>query len=165
MTQQTAFQELLQTLSRLLAEWQALAVMIREDHPLPGDSVLVDIFGDQVDNWLGLLTEAITAVSPSPDLHQAAEHLAACHTICNTLQFRYLDLISYERLQSFVAYGREQGGEWQAWVQAVKSALELGQETLFQVSTALLNCWQSVASELGQSNIKSKNGGLKHECR
>ncbi len=151
------FLDLHKVIQDLFSEWQTLAMMIREDKPSQGDSVLVDIFGDQVDNWLGLLAEAGAAIAtPTTNKREAALNLATCHTHCNDICFRYIDLISYERMQSFVAFGREQGGEWQTWVQAIKGALEASQESLFQLDSTLLEAWKRLILTSNNKPIRSQ---------
>ena len=148
------FSELQDVLQALFSEWQTLAMMIREDKPKTGDSVLVDIFGDQVDNWLGLLTEATAVITqPNTTTREATTHLVACHACCNDIRFRYIELVSYERMQSFVAFGREQGGEWQRWVQAIKQALEMSQDTLFRLDATLIEAWKGLAVASQQEPI------------
>ena len=148
------FSELQHVIQALLSEWQTLAMMIREDKPQTGDSVLVDIFGDQVDNWLGLLTEATAVITlPNATTSEATTHLAACHACCHDVRFRYMELVSYERMHSFVAFGREQGGEWQRWVQAIKQALEMSQDTLFRLDSTLIEAWKNLALASQQEPI------------
>ena len=157
MAQPVQFLQLQEVLQRLFSEWQTLTMMIREDRPQQGDSVLVDIFGDQVDNWLGLLTEAGSALgTPARSRRQAAVQLSACHALCNRVRFLYIDLVSYDRMQSFVAFGREQGGEWQQWTQAIKDALEASQETLFQLDSALQETWHDLLMGFSEAENLSR---------
>jgi hypothetical protein len=54
-------------------------------------------------------------------------------------------LASSEKLEELARLGRERGGAWLPWGDAVKRAIEDCREPLEQASKALAACWQVFA--------------------
>ncbi len=159
MTIGTAFKQL-GALQALREELVGLRTTIREDRPLGGDSVLVDMFGDDADDMLGWLAEALTAardgqqaVEHQLDLNGAWRALTTCQQRFGQIEYRLFDLISYDRLAPLMHFGRQQGGEWRAWTSSVKAALDRCQSPIYDVNQALFRCWQEIGERAGLSSV------------
>jgi hypothetical protein len=129
-----------------------LRTTIREDHPTSGDTVLVDVFGDAVDDLMGWLAEAQEGVLAAhqallaPSSADLVRHgLSVCHRNSNKVLQRYLgDLSQHERIAGLEQLGRERRGEWQAWTAGVQQGIERCREPLQELFDALLDCWLDV---------------------
>lgn len=155
MTLEATFKALNTHLRMLHGEFSGLRTTIREDKPIEGDVVFVDMFGDTMDDLLGRLEEMLTAAQAGQqtsaqqlDLSRAWRILATCQEQFNHLQYQFFDLISYNRLAPLVYFGGEQGGEWRAWVNSVKEMLDRCQQPLYDVNQVLFQCWQEIAERV-----------------
>jgi hypothetical protein len=134
-----------------------LRTTVWEDKPLQDDVVLVDLFGNTVDDLLGLIEEALAAArdtqriaGASAALQQAGRMLMLCHDRHNHVSHRYTaELRCYERIRELRRFGRRRGGEWRAWSRSVKAALDSCQQPLFDVDDALLCCWRELVTQAG----------------
>jgi hypothetical protein len=164
-----AFGELHTQLQRLHETFIDLRTVIVEDKPVQDDVVLVEILGDVVDDLLGWLegalgaaNEANQAVAYPTDLNRAWRTLAICHARVQEINQRFtLELISYERMTELTRFGRRRGGEWQAWANSVKVALDSCQSPLFGVGQALLAGWQEIAEQSGGNPVSVQTTKIK----
>lgn len=131
----------------------ALHVTLTIDRPSEGASALVDTLADSADDLVGGLNDAMTAAHQAQlaaehprDLHRIRMALTTCQRSFNRCEQQFsIELMSYERIADLIAFGRERGGEWQGWAASVKEALERCRTPLYDVTHALLLCWQDVA--------------------
>jgi hypothetical protein len=131
----------------------ALHVMLTIDCPPEGDSALVDTIADSADDLLGALNDTVTAAHQAQlaaehprDAHRVRLALTTCQRSFNRCEQQFsIDLMSYERIADLIAFGKERGGEWQGWTTSVKEALDRCRPPLYDVTHALLLCWQDVA--------------------
>jgi hypothetical protein len=161
MALEKVFQELSDRVRRLRDSLLALQLTIREDLPPQGSVVLVDQFGDAVDDSLGWLEESLEAaveaqhaVGRPVDMDRARCALANCQEQYHRVEQRFAaDLISYEKLKDLTGFGRSRRGEWIGWVKSVRTGLEECRQPMDEVSKALLACWQEIAERAGMSSV------------
>ena len=137
-----------------------------DDHPSQGDKVLLlDSFGDAVEDLLGWLQESLDRCAPllpaklgerrnDFDANVARQALVVCQGLFNQQMHRFsVDLVSYERVAQLLQFGRERGGEWQTWAKGIKLELESCQQHLFLTSQVLFRCWVELAEWIGMTSI------------
>ena len=154
MALEAAFRDLGMRLLALQEALIALRTTVREDRPLHGDVVLVDLFGDAADDLLGWLEGALSAAregdqaaAAPPDLQRTGQALAASQERFNHIANRLTsDLLRYERIDELVCFGRARGGEWNVWAMSVKEALDWCQPPVFDAGEALFGCWRELAA-------------------
>ncbi|MBV9788827.1 MAG: hypothetical protein JOZ51_11670, partial [Chloroflexi bacterium] len=157
MALEAALEQLCSQLLALHETCTNLRTTVWEDKPLQDDVVLVDLFGNAVDDLLGLIEEALAAARDSRQaagssftLQQAGHALLICHDRHTQTSHRYsADLLSYERIRELRRFGRRRGGEWGAWSRGVKVALDSCRQPLFDVDDALLRCWGELIEKTG----------------
>jgi hypothetical protein len=136
------FQELEQQLQTLSESLLALRTTVLEDRPLPGDHVLVERFGDCVEDLLGNVSELQAAVrGTQPGACQIAEWKRLCQAlvVCQdgynrAARIFWSELVAYEPIADLLRLGRERGGEWRLWSVSVRQGLEYCQPPLFAVN-------------------------------
>jgi hypothetical protein len=137
-----------------------------DDHPSEGDKVLLlDSFGDAVEDLLGWVEESLQKCAPllpcktdgqghDFDANLARQALVVCQYLFNQQMHRFLvDLVSYDKVAQLLQFGRERGGEWQAWAKGIKMELESCQQHLFLTSQVLFRCWVELAEWIGITSI------------
>ncbi len=159
---QPSFRDLPVQLRNLQEALEGLRTTVREDHPLdPRGTVLIDLFGDAADDLLGWLHASLSAAVAA---RQAAEHfndpdrarraLTAAHEHVNRIAQHFsVDLLVYERIAELVQFGEERGGEWHAWANSVKEALECCGQALFEANQVLFRCWQELAAQVAAPGV------------
>lgn len=161
MALEKTFGELPNTIRRLRDSLLALQLTVREDLPLHGSVVLVDQFGDAVDDSLGWLEDSLAAAvevqqcAKHPvDIDRARRALVICQDQFHRMEQRFhSDLISYEKLKDLTGFGRSRRGEWIGWVKSVRKGLEECRTPMDDVSKALLACWQEIAEHAGMTSV------------
>lgn len=149
-----------------------------DDHPSEGDKVLLlDSFGDAVEDLLGCLDESLQRCAPllpaKPrernadfDANEARQSLVVCQELFNQQMHRFsLDLVSYDKIAQLLQFGRERGGEWQTWAKGIKMELESCQEHLFLTSQALFRCWVELAEWIGMTSISVRTTTVGQQFR
>ena len=137
-----------------------------DDHPSEGDKVLLlDSFGDSVEDLLGWMEESLQRCAPllpsktdgrgnDFDANVARQALVVCQALFNQQMHCFLvDLVSYEKVAQLLQFGRERGGEWQTWAKGIKMELENCQQHLFLTSQVLFRCWVELAEWVGITSI------------
>jgi hypothetical protein len=155
------FGELPDSIRKLRDSMLGLQLTIREDLPLEGSVVLVDQFGDAVDDSLGWLEDSLAAAveaqkyaKPPFDIDRARRALANCQEQFHRMEQRFgSDLISYEKLKDLTGFGRSRRGEWPGWVKSVRKGLDECRRPIENVSEALLACWQEIAEHAGVTSV------------
>ena len=131
------------------------------DHPVETVPRVVDRLKEGVDDALGLVLEAIEsaaegqqAVAHPSDIDRARRPLAGCHRPFNrAVRLLSTQLASHRSLDQLAKLGLERGGEWAAWARPVEASLELCQQSFFDASEALFDCWQELAERLGTTSV------------
>jgi hypothetical protein len=149
----------LERLSEVFSELRQLL----DDHPSQGDAVLLlDSFGDSVEDLLGWLAESLQACAPLKpegrendfDANLARHALVACQDLFNRQMQRFLcDLVCYDKIAQLLQLGRERGGEWQTWAKRIKLELETCQEHLYLTNQVMFRCWVELAEWIGMTSI------------
>ena len=153
--QQERLHEVLSDLRRLL-----------DDHPATGSKVLLlDSFGDAVEDLLGWLEESSQTCVPLVPAEPAAKNnvfdailarrtLVVCQDLFNRKMQRFLvDLVSYDKIAQLLQFGRERGGEWQGWAKGIKLELETCQQHLYLMNQVMFRCWVELAEWIGMTSI------------
>jgi hypothetical protein len=147
------FRQLNDQLCKLRDLLSGMQLTIREDAPKEGAVVLVDKYGDAVDDLLGWLEEALAAAAKAQQAIRSANHLEfarkqliTVHELFQKVQRRFQsDLVSYEQLKDLTRFGRSRRGEWATWTRAVKEGLERCRVPLEDTTACLVDCWQEIA--------------------
>ena len=173
MTLEASFETLCLRLQRLQDVVTPLHVTVIEDRPLEGAVALVDEFSNAAEDLLGTLSaafeaakEARQAVKYPPDAQGARRSLVICQEQFNDCFYRlFSNPISYERLAELTSFGSKRGGEWGAWTDIVKDAIDRCRQPAFDVNQALSLCWQEIADRLGMNSVsvQATNIGQKIE--
>jgi hypothetical protein len=148
--------------SRLQQLRDALAEVhlgVVEDRPMPGDAVLVDVFGNTAEDLIGWLDEALDAagaareaVAPPVRLDDAHRALGTCHERFHEVAHRYgADLVSFRKIADLRSLGRKRRGEWLAWTGSIQDSLERCRAPLHDAGLALVRCWQELAEHAGSA--------------
>lgn len=158
-----------EALRKLKEEVEALRVMVVEDKPLKDELMLVDELGNTVEDLCGWVNEsfefamlACQAVAPRFTPERAYRTLSNCHERFQQVLGRFaLELMMYERLDDLLRLGRERSGEWQAWTDGVRGALDTCQPQLLEINQLLFRCWQELAEriDLGAMQVQANNIG------
>jgi hypothetical protein len=146
----------------------ALQITVGEDKPLTGEVALIDCVSNTVEDLLASLEEADAAarqgrqaVAHPPDLQTARHSLVLCQQHFNDLTYRLMsDLLSYEVVAELATFGSERGGEWLAWSNALKEALDCCRQPAFDVNQALFLCWQEIAERTQVNGISVKTTNI-----
>lgn len=159
----------LRTLARRLRDLREtvgeLRLAVSEDRPYEPDVALVDRVEDRVTDLQGAVEEALAALAPvlaargrpsePMGVDQAGEALVSCQAALEGARVTYWrDLVSYDALSLLLAFGREQGGEWQAWSASVKESIDRCQAPLAAVAAALEQSWREVAERAGLAGVQ-----------
>ncbi len=165
MSLRTEFQGLYAQLESLNGALADLRTVI-DDRPPKGDSVLLlDSFGDAVEDALGWLEEALELAAPLVqeshgkgetgfDINRARHALVFCQDQFNRVAARFaFDLVSYERVSELMRLGRERRGEWRVWAGSVRESLDGCQQQLYDTTHALFRCWQEIAERVGMTSV------------
>lgn len=147
-----------------------------DDHPSEGSKVvLLDSFGDAVEDLLGWLEESLERCAPllppKPgerendfDANLARQALVVCQRLFNQQMHRFsVDLVSYEKVAQLLQFGRERGGEWQTWAKGIRLELESCQQHLFLTSQVLFRCWVELAEWIGMTSISVRTTNVSHQ--
>jgi hypothetical protein len=154
------FRQLIDALRKLRDSFLALQLTAREDTPREGAVVLVDSFGDAVDDCMGWLEEALTlaaeaeqAVSGS-DFATVRRALSCCQERFHVVERRYFaDMVSYECVKDLTAFARRRNPEWRAWVKSIRLGAGQCEAPFEEVSRALMCCWQEMADRAGTTSV------------
>jgi hypothetical protein len=161
-TQQERLHEVFSDLRRLL-----------DDHPAEGNKVLLlDSFGDAVEDLLGWLEESTQTCAPllpaetdaknhEFDANLARRALVVCQDLFNRKMHRFsIDLVSYDKIAQLLQFGRERGGEWQGWAKGIKLELETCQQHLYLMNQVMFRCWVELAEWIGMTSISVQSTSI-----
>lgn len=165
MALEKTFHELTTQLRKLRDTLLGVRLTVIVDKPPRDEVVLVDRFGDAVEDVTGWAEEALAAAAEAEqavgnplDVYRARTALATCQERFHCLAQQFSsELISYESIRELKAFGRGRRGEWLRWTNAVEQALEQCRQPLQEVNQALFMCWQELAERLGMSSVAVQN--------
>jgi len=161
MALEAAFDDLGLRMRAALEALLELRVTVVEDRPLHGEAALVDGWGDAVEDLVGAAREAVEAADearrytgPPPDIDRARRSLSACHERAGRVARAFWsDLASFQRVRDLTRLARRRKGEWLAWSEGVRVALERCHAPLRETDAALLRCWQEIAERVGMTSM------------
>ena len=166
MSLDNVFRQLTEALRKLRDCFLALQLTAREDTPREGAVVLVDSFGDAVDDCMGWLEEAFAAAIEArqavavSDLAAARRGLAGCQEKFHLVERRFFaDLVSYERVKDLTAFARRRHPEWRSWVKSIRMGADQCRQPFDEVSRELMCCWQEMADRAASVSVQSTNVG------
>lgn len=156
-----SFQKLTERLHNFSESLLALRTITLEDKPINDDAVLVELFGEAIDDMLGWTegawrssAEAMQATQHPSNLNRLWRALSDCQQRFTHVQRRYAsDLISHERLTELNDLAERRGGEWPAWASSVKASLDDCRDPLDKVVDSLNLCWQEMGERIGIHSI------------
>jgi hypothetical protein len=156
MTLQTTFHNLGAGLYELETSLGGLSTAGAVDRPLIGETILVDLFSDGLEDLAELLKPAANAAAlgqaaaaRSGDLSQPCRALVDCQRHFNTFFVRLAsDLAAYERLAALDSLGQEQGQEWASWAQEVKFRLEQCQNQALELLLEMAGAWEELGDRI-----------------
>ena len=156
-------------LGAALAHLQDQCASLRQaadDHPLTGESVFTDLYGEGADDLAGQTSEAQHCASQfrrawvGSDLGTAQSALSGLSAALARLRDRlYLDLV-YPRLSELRELGRKRGGEWIPWAAAVQSAVEGCLEPLARAELARDRCWERLSERAAAGGLQVRSLGV-----
>jgi hypothetical protein len=146
---ETALRELQTALVRLHEAVSALHMFI-QDHPLKGETILVERLEDKTTDSLGTLEEAeaiLQSVLQPADMDgrsgAARNALLSVHRRVDEFAQKYRDeLFAYDNICGLEQLGSERHGEWPSWSSVVKEAIERCAGPLDAAHKAIQTCWQ-----------------------
>lgn len=137
-----------------------------DDHPLEGESVFTDLYGEGADELAGWVSEAQYAAGlyrrawECRDLSAAQTALSRVSAALARVRERlYLDLV-YPRLSELAQAGRERGGEWQPWAAAVQAAVEGCLDPLARAEQARDRCWVQLSERATAGGVLVRSLGV-----
>ena len=136
-----SFHELSLQLHNLQESLLALRTTTLEDKPANDDVVLVELFGDATDDLLGWMEGALLA---SDEAQQAVRY---------PTDFNRPTAGHGLRLSRRRRLAERRGGEWQAWANSVKAALEDCRHPLCAIGDSIFLCWQEMGERIGLNTV------------
>jgi hypothetical protein len=160
------YRELWGRMHELRETWLELRITVREDRPAGEATMLVDDLGDEVDDALGGLEEALAAVTGAlqapDDIRAGARALATAHERLTQIADGYWQgLGSLERRRELHSLARRRGGEWAAWAHGVDDIDARLPAGLTAVSTELGRAWTRLVerAESGPMSLTASSIG------
>ena len=151
---ESTYRELISRLGKLADAMLILRVTAIEDRPRPGRSIirLVDSYDAAVEEALGLSEEAFEAAVEGQkaaehrsDFDRAGRAIKSCQERYNTLIYHFLSIVAADRELSLIALvGNEQGGNWTAWIKALKQAIDACWGPLLEVGRTIAGCLEEI---------------------
>lgn len=156
MTLETAFFELDARFAGLeQALDNLLWAVVQGQPPGNGGHALIDHYDASAIELMGLVKAARAAAADGNapegrcELGRARRALATAQEQYNFFAVRfYADPNSFERRNELHNLKRK-GGEWSRWVQGIDDALSHCPQPIYDVSQALLRCWQALIERAG----------------
>lgn len=137
-----------------------------DDHPLTGESVFTDLYGEGADELAGQTTGAQHQAArfrrawAGGDLSTAQSALSGLSAALARLRDRlYFDLV-YPRLSELRELGRKRGGEWIPWAAAVQAAVEGCLEPLARAERARDRCWERLSERAAAGGLQVRSLGV-----
>jgi hypothetical protein len=163
MTLEAAFIELHAQLALLERTFDNVLWAVVQGQPAGSSHVLIDYYDAATTDIVGLLNEAKDAAAAgcgatNDQLHLAAARraLATCQDRFNQVWIRYYsELVSFERKDALHNLKRK-GRAWATWVQGVDDALGQCPAPTYDVSQALLRCWQGLVERASLLSISAQ---------
>ena len=144
------FSQLSTQVFELLEQLANLRKTVTEDGPARDEAVLVDVFRDLLDDLHDQLNPAFQAFSigqlaaQSGDIQTVRRALSQGHTewliFSNGFHTR---LLTYERSDDLVRFGRTNKANWERWTHIIQSGLNQCQAKILQIESSLLTAWRA----------------------
>lgn len=163
MTVMTSLTSLVVHLKKVREEFAGLRTMVVEDKPIKDDVALTGIMGDALDDLVGWMDEALTALSEmvdrlvyplNPGLIQQIL-VQAISLFDQVLRRFFSELAAFKPQIELLRLGKQHGYEWLTWARAVRKRLELCYQPIFDANLAFSACWQELNEYGGGISFKS----------
>jgi hypothetical protein len=140
------YQALWERMHALREAWLELRITVREDVPAGEPTMLVERVGDEIDDAVGAIEEALAALSAAlhnpDDIRAGGRALATVHErLTRTADSYWRGLGSAERQRELDSLARRRGGEWAAWERSVDDAHARAPAHLTAISDGLCLAW------------------------
>jgi hypothetical protein len=139
-----------------------------EDRPHHGEILMVQRFGNLVEDLRGWLAEgrdaaaeARQAVTHPLNGYRARHALARANERFIRLESQFFnEAVSHRTIDGLERFGRERGGEWFSWSGGVVMGLQACREPLGALGEAILRAWQELAEQLGAGSLLIQNTSI-----
>lgn len=147
MTLEQAFHELDTRLAELQQTFDNVLWAIVQGQGSGWSHAVLDHYDAAAHDAVGLLHDARAATlvgDGAPDLVRMRSALVTAQKQFNALTICfYTQLIAYDRKTTLYSL-RRKGRAWKTWINGVDDALEQCPQPLYEMSQALLRCWQEL---------------------
>jgi hypothetical protein len=152
------YQQLWTRLHELREALLELRITVGEDRPQGEATMLVERLGDDVDDGLAAVEEALEAVRGAmrdPDgVRAGGLALSTAHErLTRAADGYWQGLGSFERRRQLHSLGRRRGGEWGAWVRSVEDSHAGFPARLTAVSDELRRAWLELVERAASGTI------------
>jgi hypothetical protein len=156
------YEQLWQRLHEMREAWLELRITVREDRPLRQTTMLVESIGDDVDDGLAAVEDAVGAMADalqdSEDLRAGGRALGIVHSrLAQASDHYWLKIASVDRQRELQSLARRHGGEWISWARSVQDAHGRLPTEITAANEELRRAWSDLveraASGSGSSNI------------
>jgi hypothetical protein len=157
------YSQLWQRLHEMREAWLELRITVREDRPLGQATMLVESIGDDVDDGLAAVEEAVGAVTgalqDSEDLRAGGRALGVVHSRLAQASDRYwLNIASVTRQRELQSLARRHGGEWMAWARSVQDAHGRLPTGITAANEELGHAWSDLVERAASGSTSSNIG-------
>jgi hypothetical protein len=159
------YEQLWTRLHELREAWLELRLTVGEDRPRGEGTMLVDRLGDEVDDGLAAVEEALAAVRAAmqepDDIRAGARALSTAHgRLTQVADGYWRGPASLERQRQLHSLGRRRGGEWGAWVRSVDDAQGRFPASLTAVSEELRRTWLELVERAASGAISLTSSSI-----
>jgi hypothetical protein len=152
------YRQLWERLHELREAWLELRITVREDRPRGEATMLVERVGDEVDDGVAALEEALGAVTGAlqdpDDVRAGGGALSIVHQrLTATTDGYWQGLGSLERWRELRSLARRHGGEWAAWARSVDDARGRLPARMTAVSDELRHAWTELVERAASGSI------------
>jgi hypothetical protein len=157
------YAQLWQRLHEMREAWLELRITVREDRPLGQATMLVESLGDDVDDGLAAVEEAVGAVTralqDSEDLRGGGRALGVVHSrLAQASDHYWRGIASADRQRELSSLARRHGGEWAAWAGSVQDAQGRLPTGISAVNDELRQAWTDLVERATSGSIPSNIG-------
>jgi len=157
------YAQLWQRLHEVREAWVDLRITVREDRPLGEATMLVESIGDDVDDGLAAVEEAVRAVAcalqDSEDLRGGGRALGVVHSrLAQACGHYWRGIASADRQRELQSLARRHGGEWAAWARSVQDAHGRLPTGISAVDDELRHAWTDLVERAATRALPTNSG-------
>jgi hypothetical protein len=152
---------LLRKIEALRDALMGLALTAIEDRPASGEVLLVERFGDTVEDLRGLCEgireaadQARDAIADPADFNLGWRALAAANQRFTRLEYRFFsEGAAHQTVSQLQLFGHERGREWLSWSGSAVEALESCRTPVRELDEAFLEAWREFGERLEARSV------------